>query len=160
MTVTNDVTSSTAGAVTITKEVTGDDGGTADEFTVDRVCTTPDEVTTGSVTLAAGETSDPIGDLPVGTGCTVTERPGRRPGGHVELRHHPDAITIGQRRPGPGRGRRGGLPRTGRHRRRRRRRAVRPRPQRRTPRPPRRTGAATGRRPGRAARPRRPSRPG
>lgn len=95
VTVTNTFTS-TVGAFTITKEVAGDDGGTVDEFTVDWVCTAPDGTETdGSATLAPGETSDPIGDLPVGTTCAISEPEVDDPAGTWVADITPDEITIG-----------------------------------------------------------------
>lgn len=95
VTVTNTFTS-TVGAFAITKEVAGDEGSTTDEFTVDWVCTAPDDTqTTGSVTLAGGETSEPVGDLPVGTTCTVTEPAVDDPAGTWVSDITPAEITIG-----------------------------------------------------------------
>ncbi|GAB6937599.1 DUF5979 domain-containing protein [Isoptericola variabilis] len=99
VTVTNTFTS-TVGAFTITKEVAGGEGGTVDEFTVDWVCTAPDGTQTGgTVTLAGGETSDPIGGLPVGTTCAISEPEVDDPAGTWVADITPDEITIGSEDP-------------------------------------------------------------
>ncbi|ANC30320.1 T surface-antigen of pili [Isoptericola dokdonensis DS-3] len=94
VTVTNEFTS-TVGAFTIAKEVTGDDGATLTEFTVAWTCTAPDgSVTSGTATVAAGTSSDPVGGLPVGTLCTVEEAVPDDPNGTWTAEVTPSEIVI------------------------------------------------------------------
>ncbi|WP_343037452.1 DUF5979 domain-containing protein [Isoptericola chiayiensis] len=99
VTVANDF-SSEIGAFEITKSVTGDGGSSVTEFTVEWTCTTPeDEEIAGSVTVTDGSTSAPVGDLPVGTTCTVSEPEIDDPAGTWSADVSPETLTIGSTDP-------------------------------------------------------------
>ncbi|GMA26080.1 hypothetical protein GCM10025864_38390 [Luteimicrobium album] len=100
VTVTNTFTS-TVGGFQVSKVVEGDDGATVDEFTIDWSCDQPnaDDQSSGSVTLHAGDESDPITGFPVGTQCTVSEPTVDDTSGTWASSVTPATVTIGSEDP-------------------------------------------------------------
>ncbi|MFC8731298.1 DUF5979 domain-containing protein [Luteimicrobium sp. NPDC057192] len=96
VTVTNTFTS-TVGGFQVEKIVQGDAGATVDEFTIDWSCDQPnaDGLSSGSVTLRAGDESDPITGFPVGTTCTISEPTVDDATGTWEASISPATVTIG-----------------------------------------------------------------
>ncbi|WP_036950334.1 DUF5979 domain-containing protein [Luteimicrobium xylanilyticum] len=94
--VTNTFTS-TVGGFQVSKLVRGDDGASVDTFTIDWSCDQPnaDGRSSGSVTLHAGDESDPITGFPVGTTCTITEPAVDDPSGTWAATITPATVTIG-----------------------------------------------------------------
>ncbi|MGC5166158.1 DUF5979 domain-containing protein [Luteimicrobium sp. DT211] len=100
VTVTNTFTS-TVGGFLVEKVVEGDGGASVDEFTVDWSCDRPnaDGRSSGTVTLHAGDESDPITGFPVGTECTISEPTVDDPAGTWTASVSPAEVTIGSADP-------------------------------------------------------------